>query len=193
MIWKTKEHREGGELNREARINLDYTPGQMPFPRAMHDFTILVREGEEGEGREEPVGRPFTFTRSIRPTPLRTIYSHGQRRRRDIKKKGQCKMYRYYPLSMWHLQVYTRVGSETESLSLRLTRNRLLTAFATLSMLVWILIMRSRVYLTLDFSLYFSLLSFSRARIRSKLNWNWKSTRSIIFEYFSVQVYLLRL
>lgn len=80
-----------------ARINLDYTPGQMPFPRAMHDFTILVREGEEGEGREEPVGRPFTFTRSIRPTPLRTIYSHGQRRRRDIKKKGQCKMYRYYP------------------------------------------------------------------------------------------------
>lgn len=192
MIRKTKEHREGGELNRgEDKSRLHTWTNALPSRDARFHNPCTWRRGGGGKGRTR--GTSFHFY-SIDPTYAlaNNLFTRTASKAR-YKKKGQCKMYRYYPLSMWHLQIYIRVGSETVFLSLRLTRNRLLTAFATLSMLVWILIMRSRVYLTLDFSLYFSLLSFSRARIRSKLNWNWKSTRSIIFEYFSVQVYLLRL
>lgn len=65
--FEKRKSTEGGKLNRGEGVNLDYTPGQVLFPRCTISQSLYVKMGE-GRGREEPVGRPFTFTRPIDPT-----------------------------------------------------------------------------------------------------------------------------
>lgn len=100
----------------------------------------------EGIGREEPVGRPFTFTRPIDPTyaPANNLFTQAEGG--IWKKKGQRKkMYRYYPsssLDVTFASLYELgLESETESLIPSIDEKSTFKV-ATLSMLF---VLRSRV------------------------------------------------
>lgn len=84
--FEKRKSTEGGKLNRGEGVNLDYTPGQVLFPR-MHDFTILVREDGGGERKGRTRGTSFHFYSTDRSDLRPCERSIHTGRRRDMKKK----------------------------------------------------------------------------------------------------------
>lgn len=144
MIRKTKEHRgRKVESWRGRKSRLHTWTSALPSNARFHNpCTWRWGRGEEGKNPWDVLS--LLLDRSIRPTPLRTIYSHGQKA--GVKKKGQRKkMYRYYPsssLDVTFASLYELgLESETESLIPSIDEKSTFKV-ATLSMLF---VLRSRV------------------------------------------------